>query len=232
MSSATEFEEIAHCGGKVTFDFKTDGERKSYSVGVSHDRPTLASWFAVYALHGQPVGDIQLGGIGQSWGPPPTAECFPVFIAADRESYFGHSCVSDCRGYWRARAAPSRWPMTCPYCGVQGPTYAFRSPAQLAYIQHYVATLLGALASLTADGEVVIDIDEIVESAGTQPTPDFYSAEVSQQCRFTCESCGVQNDILGHFGYCCCCGARNNMALFRSDVSRILDELASGTSAV
>lgn len=120
--------------------------------------------------------------------------------------------------------------MTCPYCGVQGPTYAFRSPAQLAYIQHYVATLLGALASLTADGEVVIDIDEIVESAGTQPTPDFYSAEVSQQCRFTCESCGVQNDILGHFGYCCCCGARNNMALFRSDVSRILDELASGTS--
>jgi len=55
--------------------------------------------------------------------------------------------------------------MTCPYCGTQQPTYAFRSPAQLAYINHYVDTLNDALASLTADGEVVIDMDEIVESA-------------------------------------------------------------------
>lgn len=233
MSSAQEFEEIAHCGGKVTFVIRTDGDRRSYSVRVSHDRPTPASWFAVYALHdGQPVGDIEMGGIGQSWGPPPTTDCFPVFIAADRESYFGHSCPFGCDGYWRARAAPSRWKMTCPYCGVQGPTHSFRSTAQLAYTQHYVATLLDALATLTTDGEVVIDMDEIVESAGSQPTPDFYSAEVSQQCRFTCESCGVRNDILGHFEYCCCCGGRNNMALFRSEVSKILDEQSSARSAV
>jgi hypothetical protein len=35
---------------------------------------------------------------------------------------------------------------------------------------------VSALSSLTADGEVVIDMDEIVESADSQPTPDFYSA--------------------------------------------------------
>ena len=50
VSSAAEFEEIAPCGGKVTFGIRTDGGRKSYGVGVSHDRPTPASWFAVYAL--------------------------------------------------------------------------------------------------------------------------------------------------------------------------------------
>ena len=109
MSSTQEFEEIAHCGGKVTFGIRIDGDRKSYNVGVSHHRPTPPSWFAVYALHdGQPIGDIEIGGIGQSWGPPPTTECFPVFIAADRESYYGHSCLAGCDGYWRARTAPSR----------------------------------------------------------------------------------------------------------------------------
>lgn len=232
MSSANEFQEIAHCGGKVTFSLRTNGESKSYSVRISHNRPTPASWFAVYALYdGRPIGDIELGGTGQSWGPPPTTECFPVFIASDRESYFGHSCLSGCNGYWRAQAAPSKWRMTCPYCGIQRPTYAFRSPAQLRYIQHYVATLLGALADLTVDAEVVIDMDEIVESAGSQPPPNFYAAEVSRQCRFTCELCGVANDVLGHFGYCCCCGARNNFALFRTETSRVLAQLASRSAA-
>lgn len=61
--------------------------------------------------------------------------------------------------------------MTCPYREVRRPTYAFRSPAQLSYIRHYVATLLDALASLNTDGEVVIDVDEIVESAGTVAPP-------------------------------------------------------------
>jgi len=166
VSAAREFEEIAHCGGKVTFAIKTDGETLSYGVKISHDRPTPASWFGVYALHdGRPIADMPIGGVGPSGGTPPPPGSIPVLIAADKESYFGHSCISGCGGYWRAPAAPTLWRMTCLYCGTQQPTYAFRSPAQLAYINHYVDTLNDALASLTADGEVVIDMDEIVESA-------------------------------------------------------------------
>lgn len=112
--------------------------------------------------------------------------------------------------------------MTCPYCGVRRPTYTFRTDAQLAYIRHYVHTLHIALASQPSDGRVAIDMDAVLDSANISLAPNFYYAEVSQQYRFQCRSCKAENDILGHYGYCCCCGARNNMALFEDEVSEIV----------
>lgn len=43
MPDSGEFNETSHCGGMVAFDIKTDGSRLSYSVSVSHSRPTPAS---------------------------------------------------------------------------------------------------------------------------------------------------------------------------------------------
>lgn len=63
---ASEFEEIGHSGGKVTFSILTDKEgRRGYQVGFSHSRPVPVVIIAVYALpQGVPVESIQLGGIG------------------------------------------------------------------------------------------------------------------------------------------------------------------------
>jgi hypothetical protein len=68
-----ELQEIAHTGGKVTFDVQVDADgRISYSVKWSHSRPTPAGVFAVYAIpHGIAVGDIRIAGMGVPWNPPP-----------------------------------------------------------------------------------------------------------------------------------------------------------------
>ena len=82
LSKKSELEEIAHTGGKVIFHINIDAlGRLSYSVEYCHSRPTPAAMFAIYAIpEGVAVGDIELGGIGQPWNPPPLSNCFPVFI--------------------------------------------------------------------------------------------------------------------------------------------------------
>ena len=61
-----EFQEIAHCGGEITFSVKTNEQGgRSYQVGYHHQRANRMGMFAVYALpQGIPVETIQLGGIG------------------------------------------------------------------------------------------------------------------------------------------------------------------------
>jgi len=68
-----DFREVAHCGGKVTFHVKTDKNGvRGFSVEYSGSSPNPMSLFGLYALQqGIPCGDIELGGIGQSWNAPP-----------------------------------------------------------------------------------------------------------------------------------------------------------------
>ena len=80
-----EFEEIANCGGTVTFTIRTgvDGGR-SYQVGFSSSRPVPMVLIGIYALpQGIPVDTIQMGGIGKPWNPPPVPNCIPVMIGSD-----------------------------------------------------------------------------------------------------------------------------------------------------
>ena len=59
--------------------------------------------------------------------------------------------------------------------------------------------------------------------------PAFYISEESQQCKFVCEACEEFNDILGRFGYCSHCGARNDLQDFlNSSVSSIRDRMTAG----
>ena len=82
-----EFQEIGHCGGKITFHVVTDADgHQNYQIGYSHSSPTPAGFFAVYAIpQGVAVDTIQLGGIGTPWNPPPIPGCYPVLIASDSE---------------------------------------------------------------------------------------------------------------------------------------------------
>lgn len=225
---ASEFEEIGHSGGKISFHIKTNNEgQSSYQTSFSSSRPVPCVMIAIYALpQGIPVEVIQLGGIGQPWNPPPFPGCLPVFIASDSEGKFGHHCPN-CKGYWRS----GPWPNVCPYCAAMVPGYQFLSEAQRRYVRHYCEVLIKALAS-GEGGEVIIDMDVVADAVGREgEKPTFYVSEQSQQLKFTCKACGEFNDILGRFAYCSLCGTRNDLSDFEDQtVPYIRERLKAGNT--
>lgn len=225
--AGNEFEEIANCGGTVTFTIRTSADgRRSYQVSFSGSRPVPIVLIGVYALpQGIPVGTIQMGGIGQPWNPPPDPSCVPVLIGSDSTGHFGHQCPK-CHGYWRS----GPWPNLCPYCGIQAEPFDFLSEAQHKYLRHYCDVLDRAIQG--DDGEVSIDMDSVAEAAGKEgEKPAFFVSEQSQQRKFKCSACDEFNDILGRFGYCSACGTRNDATEFENNiVATIRDQLNNGAS--
>jgi hypothetical protein len=224
MSEPEDFQEIGHCGGQFIVTAKTapDGQRR-VSFGVRHSTPRPASFFAVYALPpGFPVDTIQLGGIGDKWNTPPHPSCLPVFIASDVRSMFGHECPV-CGGYWRSPAVPSFWPTTCPYCGRREGTHAFLTKGQRRFVEAMCALTEEAIQS-DKDDDFVIDMDKVADDVQrTGERPNFYYTETSQQNHFKCAACGEANDILGTYGYCGCCGTRNDLQELTRTIERIQD---------
>lgn len=220
-----EFEEIANCGGAVTFRIRTsDDGGRAYQVEFSGSRPVPMSLIGIYALpQGIPVGAIQMGGIGQPWNPPPVPNCIPVMIGSDSTGHFGHNCPA-CKGYWRSDA----WANVCPYCGFRAAVHEFLSEAQHRYVMHYCEVLADALDG--EDGEVKIDMDAVADAAGREgEKPAFYVSEQSQQRKFECAACEGFNDILGRFSYCASCGTRNDLTDFEvTAVPAIRDQLNNG----
>jgi len=215
-----ELEEIAHTGGKVTFDVDVDADgRVSYRVGWSHASPTPAGIFAVYAIpQGVAVGDIRIRGIGTPWNPSPIPGAYPVFIATDSEGMFGSKCPS-CGGYWRSRSGA----LCCPYCAelATDRRYLFLTEGQRRYVSVYCETLNAALSE-ARPGKHVIDMDAVVDGLGSgYPIPAFYYSEERQQNLFTCAACGTVTDVLGTFAYCCGCGTRNDLAELEKSAARI-----------
>lgn len=226
MSKRTELEEIAHSGGKVTFNVRVDAEgRVSYKIGWTHSRPTPAALFAVYAIpQGVAVGDINLGGIGAPWNPPPLPDCYPVFISSDSTGIFGHQCPS-CDGYWRANYGGK----ICPYCGFKTQKkYHFLTEAQKRYVKEYCDVLNKAF-DLGQSGEHIIDMDVVADAAGKNcEKPPFFYAEESQQNLFTCEACGKINDVLGTYAYCNSCGTRNDLQELEKKIQGIRERVNAG----
>lgn len=226
MSNNAEFEEIAHTGGKVTFNVRIDTEgRISYNIGWSHSRPTPATVFAVYAIaQGVAVGDINLGGIGTPWNPPPLSGCYPVFISSDSTGMFGHQCPS-CNAYWRTGHGGK----ICPYCAFEaGENYQFLTKAQQRYVKEYCDVLGNALEGGQA-GEYIIDMDAVAEAAGKDiEKPAFFYAEERQQNLFTCKACGEVNDVLGTYAYCSSCGTRNDLQELEKRMQGIRDRINAG----
>jgi hypothetical protein len=218
-----DFKEIAHSGGKVTFNIVSDANgRKSYQITYSGSRPVPMRMFAIYATQdGEPVANIQMGGVGSRWNPPPDPSCRPVLISSDSEGLFGHQCPG-CAGYWRSDTA-----RFCPYCRLEAESFLFLTPAHLSYVRHYVDTLHDGLEKV-AEGQssqVEIDMDAIVDMDADLPKPDFYHPGTSQQTKFHCEGCKTTTDIRGRFGFCSYCARRNNLADLRTQISTIRADL-------
>ena len=144
---ARDFQEIAHCGGEATFSVRCDADgRRSVASGFRHSRPTPASWIGIYALsslQALPMGDFQMGGIGQGFTPPCPPGCLPVFLGSDSQQKWGHQCPQ-CRQYFRNSSHSTFYPLTCPYCGVCTGPFQFLTEAQRRYVSHYMETFLGA----------------------------------------------------------------------------------------
>lgn len=217
-----EFQEIAHCGGRYIVEVRTENGQRGVSFGVEGSAPHPAAWFAVHALrlHGIPVGTIEMGGIGDPWSPEPYPHCQPVFIGSDSQGMFGHEC-SACTGYWRSQAVPPTWNITCPYCGRAGATHQFLTAGQRRFVKAVCDLTMKALAA-DEDGQHAIDMDKIAdEVAKKSERPAFYHSEESQQNHHTCAACGSSDDILGRYGYCSCCGTRNDLQELTRDVDAI-----------
>jgi hypothetical protein len=230
MSEYEDFKEIAHCGGRATFNIVSDATgNRSYSQGFQHNRPTPASWVGIYALapQGIPVSDFQIGGIGQGFNPQPQAGWFPVFLGSDSRQCWGHKCPR-CNGYFRNGRHAAIYPLTCPYCGLRTNAYRFLTPAQLTYVSYYIDTLLEGLDAAMAPNaqrEIIIDMDAIADKSTDQPRPEYYYTSESQQTRYKCSHCNEFNDIRGRYGYCASCAWRNNAESLKASFATLREKL-------
>ena len=208
-----DFQEIAHCGGRVIIR-TSGGQHRSYQLEWNHCRPNAAGIFALYALaQGVPVAPLPLGGMGSPMPPPPIPGCFQVFIGSDSEGMYGHHCPR-CGGYWRDKGAPQ----FCPYCRLADEWHHFLSKAQRNYVFQFCAKLREALEA-EGEAEYVIDFDAVADAVLTTEKPPFYYAEQNQQNNFVCDACNSANDILGRFGYCSRCGTRNTFFELKNKIA-------------
>jgi hypothetical protein len=224
--SKAELVEVAHSGGRITFRIRREDDgRLSYQMGVSGDRPNPMSLYALYALpQGIPVCDLQMGGLGQAWSPPPFPGCFSVFLVSDSTGLFGRQCPS-CNGYWRTEYGNR----ICPYCGLQAAAnYLLLTEAQQHYVAQYCARFREVLGK-EEPGDYVIDMDAVADAVGSaSPKPPFYYAEERQQNEFKCDACGAVNDVLGTYAYCSDCGSRNDQQEFARIIKAIRDRINAG----
>jgi DNA-directed RNA polymerase subunit RPC12/RpoP len=179
MPQYRDFEEIVHCGGQVTFHIRCEADgRQSYSLGFQHSGAGPAAVIGIYALapQGIPVADFRIGGIGTPFEPPCPEGCIPVFLGSDSHEMWGHRCPR-CKGYFRNKYHSALHPLTCPYCGLRVAAHQFLTDTQRAYVKHYISTLLSGLEELEpgTERELIIDMDAVVNQAGNQPRPEFFT---------------------------------------------------------
>lgn len=211
-----DFQPVKHSGGKITFNFLDENGARQYQVGFSGASPFPMALFAMYVLRDPrlPVGVVRIGGIGAPLPPPPVQPSVLVFVASDREGFFGKLCPR-CKRYFRTDAAIDH--TLCPYCGTGAPAHNFLSESQLKYVDAY----MDAFEKGYETGEsFTLDLDTLVEESGSNTSPPAF-AEERQQTRFKCTKCGAWTDIVGRYGKCPNCGHRNSFTL----ASRQMDAL-------
>jgi DNA-directed RNA polymerase subunit RPC12/RpoP len=229
--SRQDFSEIGHTGGKATFTVKCDKNGHiSYQIGYSHSSPIPVSLVGIYAHpDGFACGNIKMGGIGQSWNPPPFPNCIAVLMASDSQGKFGHECPQ-CHKHFRTDNIPAAFPLTCPYCGLRAESYHYLTPPQKSYVRHYVGKLIEGCENISPESttEIVIDMNAVADAVTEKPREDFYYTSTAQQTEFRCTACNSYNDIRGRYGYCASCGYRNTAESQRKALDNVRDQLSKG----
>jgi len=227
----SDFSEVGHTGGKATFTVKCDKSGHiSCEIDFSHSSPTSISLVGIYSHpDGFPCGNINMGGIGTPWNPPPFPNCIPVLMASDSHGKFGHECPK-CHKHFRTDNIPAAFPLTCPYCGLRTKSYHYLTPPQKSYIRHYVGVWVKGCEDVSPDStsEIVIDMNAVADAVSDKPRPDFYYTSTTQQTEFKCSECNSYNDIRGRYGYCAACGCKNTAESQRKALEEVRDQLVKG----
>ncbi len=230
----SDFSEVAHTGGIVTFTIDCDSEGNvGYQIGYSHSSPTPVSLVGIYAHRdGFPCGNIQMGGIGDPWNPPPLPNCVAVLMASDSQGRYGHECA-ECHKHFRTPNIPAKFLLTCPYCGLRVESFHFLTPPQKAYVAEYLERLSKGIEEVQPGStlEVVIDMNAVADAVEGEPRQDFYYGSIEQQTEFKCSKCNTYNDVRGKFAYCASCGWRNNLTSFERQINSIRARLNSNSIA-
>lgn len=170
---------------------------------------------------------------GWSLQRPPHPDCLNILLGSDQRAMWGRKCPS-CSGYWRTAGPGLIAKTVCPYCGERLEPHECLSDAQMAYVQA-CCILFHQVKAMNKDGSFGIGVKELIEQVhqdGERLAPPEFFVEVARQTRFSCDACGVQNDILGRFGYCSTCGTRNDLAMLTTDIEAIRATLGAGAAPV
>ena len=214
--SMSEFQEIAHSGGKIELHFE---EPNGVALGFTHAGGHGMSLFQMgVSLDGKKLEYLPLGGMDML-PPEPPSPIVPVFIISDREKCYGRNCPK-CHSYFRtSRPAPV---LRCPYCSYRDRNAAFTTPNQLQFIHKIRESYLTAFNEKRS---ITIDLDKLADEL-PENKPTWIYSEERQQNSYDCPTsdCKTRYDILGEYAGCPTCGKRNSLQVFERHITEVEEQ--------
>jgi Zn finger protein HypA/HybF involved in hydrogenase expression len=195
--------------GAISLRLTSVGGSSMLQIGVSLDGKRLEYW---------PVS-------GMNANPAPEAPMVPVMLVSDKERLFGRTCPN-CGGYFRT--ADVAQIMCCPYCSTRANLIRFTTQNQLYFIDEIRKRYLEGFRGNEVEE---IDLDAVAQTLPNN-RPTWAYSEESQQHRFDCRRCKNRFDILGQYGCCPVCGARNSLDVLTSQLDTLQAQFESANNAV
>jgi len=162
---------------------------------------------------------------GMNMNPSRESPMVPVMLVSDREQFFGRICPA-CRGYFRTHDIAAV--LHCPYCSTRARLIEFTTANQLEFIDEVRKRYIEAIQGHEVQE---IDLDAIAQALPNNRPKWAYSEEV-QQHRFSCAKCNNRFDILGEYGCCPACGARNSLEVMKAHLEALQDEFESADANI
>lgn len=200
----TEFEEIAHTGGKITINRN--------GVKYEHCNPhNIIMYDILLSYNGMLLGR---GTFGKN-DPQPSIQ---VMIASDKEGYFGYICPR-CSKYFRAQNVAIE--IYCPYCLYSDDGLKFLTNNQIQYIKLFYEKFIEFIST---GNEIIIDLDSLVANLNNNIIK-LNSYEERMQLIIECKKCKTKTDIIGGYGSCPRCTERNTLKQLILDISDIQERI-------
>ncbi len=182
----SEFQEIAHAGGKIEIATLPDGRR---TIKYTHSRSTKLVYQQVCVSNdGKLLDLVSYTGIGPM--PVYPQPSILAHLLSDQNGMFGKKCPS-CDSYFRTDYTGRI--IHCPYCGEKSSTLDFVTQNQYDFIISYCQQYANAQKT---NSDITIDYDEIARTLRENETSPWVYTEEQQQSQSKCRSCNTVADIL------------------------------------